>query len=105
MNYIQDTELILSKEKKIYHLNIDENQIANDIILVGDQDRVHQISKNFETKCIEAFLVKVGDYSGGSMGWDISYGIYGLYNINGLGKSVLPLKYFSSKNEALNFFD
>ena len=41
MNYIQDTELILSKEKKIYHLNIDENQIANDIILVGDQSIVN----------------------------------------------------------------
>ena len=68
MNYIQDTELILSKEKKIYHLNIDENQIANDIILVGDQDRVHQISKNFET--IEhkiqhrEFVTHTGTYKG-----------------------------------------
>ena len=48
MNSIQDTELILTKEKKIYHLNIDKDQISNNIILVGDQDRVCQISKHFE---------------------------------------------------------
>ena len=45
----QDTELILSKDKKIYHLNLDKSQIAKDIILVGDQDRVGQISKYFDS--------------------------------------------------------
>ena len=46
----QDTELILSKDKKIYHLNLDKSQIAKDIILVGDQDRVGQISKYFDSR-------------------------------------------------------
>ena len=36
MKAIQDTELIITKDKKIYHLNLDKTQIANDIILVGD---------------------------------------------------------------------
>ena len=48
MKSIQDTELIITKDKKIYHLNLDKTQIADDIILVGDQDRVSQISKNFD---------------------------------------------------------
>ena len=48
MNTLKDTELILTKDKKIYHLNIDKNQIANDIVLVGDQQRVLQISKHFD---------------------------------------------------------
>ena len=49
MKIKQDTELILSKDKKIYHLNLNKNQIAKDIILVGDQDRVSQISKYFDS--------------------------------------------------------
>ena len=40
MKAIQDTELIITKDKKIYHLNLDKKQIADDIILVGDQDRL-----------------------------------------------------------------
>ena len=49
MKALQDTELIITKDKKIYHLNLDKNQIAEDIILVGDQDRVTQISKHFNS--------------------------------------------------------
>ena len=49
MKTIQDTELILTKDKKIYHLNLNKKQIADDIILVGDQDRVSQISKYFDS--------------------------------------------------------
>ena len=41
MKTIQDTELILSKDKKIYHLNLNKKQIADDIILVGD----HRVSR------------------------------------------------------------
>ena len=48
MKAIQDTELIITKNKKIYHLNLDRTQIADDIILVGDQNRVSQISKHFD---------------------------------------------------------
>ena len=48
MKSIQDTELIITKDKKIYHLNLDKTQIADDIILVGDQNRVSQISKHFD---------------------------------------------------------
>ena len=40
MNAIAETELIITKDKKIYHLNLSENEIADNIILVGDQDRV-----------------------------------------------------------------
>ena len=47
MNIIQDTELILTPEKKIYHLNLSKEEIANDIILVGDPSRVSLISSKF----------------------------------------------------------
>ena len=68
MKTIQDTELIITQNKKIYHLNLDKEQIADDIILVGDQDRVHQISKHFEeiTEKVQhrEFVTHTGTYKG-----------------------------------------
>jgi uridine phosphorylase len=49
MNIIADTELILTPEKKIYHLNLSKEEIADDIILVGDPDRVAVISNKFDS--------------------------------------------------------
>ena len=48
MNMISDTELILTDDKKIYHLNLSKDQIADDIILVGDPGRVNIISSKFD---------------------------------------------------------
>ena len=36
MNIIAETELILTPENKIYHLDLSKHEIADDIILVGD---------------------------------------------------------------------
>ena len=49
MNKIDDTELILNSNKKIYHLNLSKDEIADDIILVGDPGRVKQISSRFDS--------------------------------------------------------
>ena len=48
MNIIAETELILTEEKKIYHLNLSKEQIADNIILVGDPGRVNLISSKFD---------------------------------------------------------
>ena len=48
MYKISDTELIITEEKKIYHLDLAQNQISNDIILVGDPSRVDIIKKKFD---------------------------------------------------------
>ena len=68
MTTIKDTELIITKDNKIYHLNIDKNQIAKNIILVGDQDRVSQISKYFDeiTEKVQhrEFVTHTGFYKG-----------------------------------------
>jgi len=49
MNIIAETELILTPENKIYHLNLSKYEIADDIILVGDPDRVAVISNKFDS--------------------------------------------------------
>jgi uridine phosphorylase len=52
MNIIADTELILTSNKKIYHLNLSKEDIADDIILVGDPSRVSVVSSKFdEVEC------------------------------------------------------
>ncbi len=44
---IEDSELILNADGSIYHLHLLPHQLADDIILVGDQNRVTMISNLF----------------------------------------------------------
>ncbi|MDB0026890.1 nucleoside phosphorylase [Polaribacter sp.] len=46
---IQQSELILNEDGSIYHLNLKPENIAKDIIFVGDQDRVDKITHLFDT--------------------------------------------------------
>lgn len=49
MNKIKESELILNPDGSVYHLNIRPENLANDIIFVGDQDRVETITKYFDS--------------------------------------------------------
>jgi len=42
-----ETELIITDKKRVYHLDIDESFVADDVIVVGDQNRVSEISSHF----------------------------------------------------------
>jgi uridine phosphorylase len=46
---IEQSELILNPDGSIYHLNLKPENIANDIIFVGDQDRVDKITDRFDS--------------------------------------------------------
>ncbi|CAM1362688.1 nucleoside phosphorylase [Tenacibaculum xiamenense] len=46
---IQHSELILNSDGSIYHLNLKPENIATDIIFVGDQYRVDKITKHFDS--------------------------------------------------------
>lgn len=65
---IQQSELILNPDGSVYHLNLKPEQIARDIIFVGDQDRVAKITKHFDS--IEfsiqkrEFKTQTGTYKG-----------------------------------------
>lgn len=47
MSQYPETELILSPEGRVYHINLLNEDIADNVIVVGDQDRVPQISAYF----------------------------------------------------------
>lgn len=62
------TELILTDKKRVYHLDIDESFVADDVIVVGDQNRVAEISARFSKIDCKSehreFVTHTGWYNG-----------------------------------------
>ena len=48
MPRIAESELIINNRGAIYHLNARPEEIANTVVLVGDPDRVKEVSKHFD---------------------------------------------------------
>ena len=46
---IKSSELILNPDGSVYHLNLHPENIAHDIIFVGDQNRVEKITQAFDS--------------------------------------------------------
>ena len=65
---IAASELILNPDGSVYHLNLKPGQIANDIIFVGDQNRVEKITKHFDfiefSTQKREFKTQTGTYKG-----------------------------------------
>jgi uridine phosphorylase len=65
---IKSSELILNPDGSIYHLNLKPENIAPNIIFVGDQYRVERISKHFDKIEFETqkreFKTHTGNYKG-----------------------------------------
>ena len=63
-----ETELIITDKHNVYHLDINEDHIADDVILVGDQGRVEQISNMFsKVECKiqhREFVTHTGTFNG-----------------------------------------
>jgi uridine phosphorylase len=68
VRYFPETELILTPENKVYHINLCNDDIADDVIVVGDQGRVAQISRHFSTIDFKTehreFITHTGTYKG-----------------------------------------
>lgn len=54
MNRIAESELIITERGAIYHLDLRPEEIAKTVIVVGDQHRVKEVSKHFDSIEIEA---------------------------------------------------
>ncbi len=48
MQHIAESELIINSRGAIYHLDVRPEEIAGNIITVGDPDRVKEVSKHFD---------------------------------------------------------
>ncbi len=106
-NIIPDTELVLNPDGSVYHLHLLKKHIADTVILVGDQNRVKQISQHFSE--IEyrlenrEFITHTGRYQDkritvistgiGTDNVDIVINeLYAALNINPLTREVYPEK-------------
>lgn len=62
------SELVLNANGEVYHLGLNPSQIADDIILVGDQSRVELVSRFFESIEHQSqhreFVCHTGTYNG-----------------------------------------
>jgi len=65
---IQSSELILNPDGSVYHLNIKPENLASNILFVGDPDRVEKITKWFDsiefTSHKREFNIQTGIYKG-----------------------------------------
>lgn len=68
MKRIGESELIINPDGSIFHLHLKPEDIADDIILVGDQGRVEMVSSFFDTievkKQNREFVTHTGTYKG-----------------------------------------
>lgn len=68
MTFYPPTDLVLNKENQVYHLGLSPDNIADIILLVGDQDRVQLISAFFSdiehTSQHREFTCQTGYYKG-----------------------------------------
>ena len=65
---IKKSELILNSDGSIYHLHLKPSDISDTIIFVGDQDRVSEVTKHFDSIEFETqsreFKTQTGTYKG-----------------------------------------
>lgn len=68
MKTISPTDLILTETGSIYHLNLLPEHISDNIIAVGDPDRVNEVTKYFDEvtfrRVQREFITHVGRYRG-----------------------------------------
>lgn len=65
---IKQSELILNPDGSVYHLKLRPEHLADTVITVGDQDRVEQITRHFDSiECTiqkREFKTQTGSYKG-----------------------------------------
>jgi uridine phosphorylase len=65
---IAASELIVNPDGSVYHINLKPGQVAQDILFVGDQDRVEKITKHFDSIEFSTqkreFKTQTGTYKG-----------------------------------------
>jgi uridine phosphorylase len=68
MGRIKESELVLNRDGSIYHLHLHPEDIAENIILVGDPGRVEKVSRFFErieiTRQNREFITHTGYFQG-----------------------------------------
>ncbi len=62
-----------------------------------------RLAPHLSGRCHQARLVYITEYSGGSMGADRQAGLFGIFDVEGDQRYIVPLKYFRTKDEGLTY--
>lgn len=113
INKLAASELVLNTDGSVYHLNILPEDLAENIILVGDPDRVPKVSKYFDTieikKNKREFYTHTGTLRGQritAMSTGISTGNIDIVmnELDALVNIDLEKKEFKKEHKSLNLF-
>ena len=74
-------------------------------VLDREIENCSTLSPHLQNPVTNCYLVTIGEQTGGSMGTYYRYGIYGITDLPSLGESIIPLKFFDTFNDALNFLE
>jgi len=86
----------------------DENYCLSDsyrLLAPLSQAECQSLAPYLPGQCESAYLIKTVEETGGSIGADIDYNFYGLFNLEDGRKAIVPLVNFSRENDARNFLD
>jgi len=104
INLIPQSELVLNPDGSVYHLNLLPHEIGETIFLVGDPDRVSEVSKNFDKVSVKKqkreFITHTGNIGSNSVSV-ISTGI-GTDNIDIVLNELDALINIDLKNRQVN---
>lgn len=91
--------------KKIVNTDKDWDENWN-VVKNVSADICQELAPHIEEKCLSSFYIDVysRSKSGSWTGLNAStFGIYGLFDLDEIGLSIVPLKYFWDYNEGLNY--
>jgi uridine phosphorylase len=98
------TDLVLNNNGSVYHLNLKNEHIADTVLLVGDQNRVKQISRYFDATEYHTenreFITETGLYKGKRI-TAISTGI-GTDNVDIVMNELFAATHISPETRCLN---
>lgn len=67
-NSLPESELILNRDGSVYHLHVKDEHVSDTVIIVGDQRRVQEVSKCFDSVDFKVqnreFVTHTGTYKG-----------------------------------------
>ena len=92
-------------ESKICRSKTSCTEYAYSILANVPLKKCQELAPNLKGQCRQSFLIAVGNYSGGSMGWDYGYNIYGLFSFKDKRRFIVPLKNFQKRNDAINYIE
>jgi uncharacterized protein len=74
-------------------------------VLDREIENCSTLSPHLQNSVTTCYLVTIVEQTGGSMGAYYRYGIYGITDLPSLGESIIPLRFFDTFNDALNFLE